>query len=39
VLRYARRIARSRRAFLSYYSWQVFVREPSGRLRRLTGPR
>jgi membrane-bound lytic murein transglycosylase B len=39
VLRYARRIARSRRAFLSYYAWQVFVREPSGRLRRLTGPR
>ena len=39
VLRYARRMARSRRAFLSYYAWQVFVREPSGRLRRLTGPR
>jgi membrane-bound lytic murein transglycosylase B len=39
VLRFARRIERSRRAFLSYYSWQVFVREPSGRLRRLTGPR
>jgi membrane-bound lytic murein transglycosylase B len=39
VLRFARRIQRSRRAFLSYYSWQVFVREPSGRLRRLTGPR
>jgi membrane-bound lytic murein transglycosylase B len=39
VLRYAQRIQRSRRAFLSYYAWQVFVREPSGRLRRLTGPR
>lgn len=39
VLRYARRIARSSRAFLAYYGWQVFVREPSGRLRRLTGPR
>jgi membrane-bound lytic murein transglycosylase B len=39
VLRYARRMARSRSAFLTYYSWQVFVREPSGRTRRLTGPR
>jgi membrane-bound lytic murein transglycosylase B len=39
VLRYARRIRTSGNAFLSYYSWQVFVREPSGRLRRLTGPR
>jgi hypothetical protein len=39
VLRYARRMQRSRRAFLSYYAWQVFVREPSGRTRRLTGPR
>jgi hypothetical protein len=39
VLRYARRMARSRRAFLTYYAWQVFVREPSGRIRRLTGPR
>jgi membrane-bound lytic murein transglycosylase B len=39
VLRYARRMGRSRRAFLSFYAWQVFVREPSGRLRRLTGPR
>ncbi|HEX6712627.1 MAG TPA: transglycosylase SLT domain-containing protein [Thermoleophilaceae bacterium] len=38
VLRYAHRIQRSRRAFLSYYAWQVFVREPSGRTRRLTGP-
>src|SRR3954447_5724214 len=39
VLRYARRIRQSRNAFLSYYAWQVFVHEPSGRLRRLTGPR
>jgi membrane-bound lytic murein transglycosylase B len=39
VLRYARRIARSPSAFLTYYSWQIFVRTPSGRLRRLTGPR
>jgi soluble lytic murein transglycosylase-like protein len=39
VLRYARRMQRSRNAFLSLYSWTVFVREPSGRTRRLTGPR
>ena len=39
VLRYARRMARSRRAFLGYYSWQVFVRTRSGHLKRLTGPR
>jgi len=39
VIRYAHRIASSTGAFLSYYAWQVFVREPSGRLRRLTGPR
>jgi soluble lytic murein transglycosylase-like protein len=38
VLRYARRIARSRRAFLTYYSWSVFVRTRSGGLRRLGGP-
>jgi hypothetical protein len=39
VLRYAHRIASGPRAFLAYYGWQVFVRTPSGRLRRLTGPR
>jgi Transglycosylase SLT domain len=39
VLAYAGRIRRDRRAFLSYYSWQVFVREPDGGTRRLTGPR
>jgi membrane-bound lytic murein transglycosylase B len=39
VLRYARRMQRSTRAFLTYYAWQVYVREPSGRTRRLTGPR
>ena len=38
VLRYARRIAASRRAFYGFYAWQVFVRTPSG-TRRLTGPR
>jgi hypothetical protein len=37
VLRYAERMKHDRRAFYSYYSWQVFVRTPSG-LRRLTGP-
>jgi hypothetical protein len=37
VLRYAERMKRDLRAFYSYYSWQVFVRTPSG-LRRLTGP-
>jgi membrane-bound lytic murein transglycosylase B len=39
VLRYARRMRASTNAFLSYYSWQVFVRDRSGRLRQLTGPR
>ena len=37
VLRYARRMARSRRAYLAFYSWQVFVRTRSGD-RRITGP-
>ena len=37
VLLYARRMRADPRAFLGYYSWQVFVRTPSG-LRRLTGP-
>ncbi len=38
VLAYARRIRRDPRAFYAYYSWQVFVRKPSGGTRRLTGP-
>ena len=37
--RYAGRIRRDRDAFLSYYSWQVFVRLPEGGTRRITGPR
>jgi membrane-bound lytic murein transglycosylase B len=37
VLRYAARMKHDRRAFYAYYSWQIFVRTPSG-LRRLTGP-
>jgi hypothetical protein len=39
VLAYAGRIRRDRHAFLSYYSWQVFVRQPDGGTRRITGPR
>ena len=39
VLAYTARIRRDPRAFLSYYSWQVFVRMPSGGTRRITGPR
>jgi Transglycosylase SLT domain len=39
VLTYAGRIRRDRHAFLSYYSWQVFVRVPGGGTRRITGPR
>ena len=39
VLAYAGRIRRDRHAFLSYYSWQVFVRQPQGGTRRITGPR
>jgi hypothetical protein len=39
VLAYAGRIRRDRDAFLSYYSWQVFVRRPQGGTRRITGPR
>jgi soluble lytic murein transglycosylase-like protein len=37
VLRYAHRMTVSPTAFLEYYSWQVFVRTPSGE-RRVTGP-
>jgi soluble lytic murein transglycosylase-like protein len=35
ILRYARRMALDRRAYFAYYSWQVFVRTPSG-VRRVT---
>jgi hypothetical protein len=38
VLAYAERMRRDPRAFLAYYSWQVFVRVPGG-TRRITGPR
>jgi Transglycosylase SLT domain len=38
VLAYAQRMRRDSRAFLGYYSWQVFVRVPGG-TRRITGPR
>jgi Transglycosylase SLT domain len=39
VLAYAGRIRRDPGAFLSYYSWQVFVRLREGGTRRITGPR
>jgi soluble lytic murein transglycosylase-like protein len=39
VIAYAARIRRDPRAFLSYYSWQVFVRLPGAGTRRITGPR
>ena len=37
VLRYARRIARGDRTYVTMWAWQVFVRTPDGD-RRLTGP-
>jgi soluble lytic murein transglycosylase-like protein len=37
VLRYARRIGADRTRFYALYSWQVFVKTPSGD-RRVTGP-
>jgi hypothetical protein len=37
VLRYVRRIRSDRRAYFAFYSWQLYVRTPSGP-RRLTGP-
>ena len=37
VLRYARRISGDRTMFYALYSWQVFVKTPSGD-RRVTGP-
>ncbi len=38
VLRYANRIAHDPRAFLVYYSWQVYIKTRHGE-RRMTGPR
>jgi len=38
VLRYARRMRRDFRSYYVLWGWQVFVRTPAGRLRRLTGP-
>jgi membrane-bound lytic murein transglycosylase B len=37
IRRFARRIRGDERAFLIYYTWQVYVRTPEG-VRRLTGP-
>jgi membrane-bound lytic murein transglycosylase B len=34
---FASRMRRDRRAFLTYYAWQVYARTPGG-VRRLTGP-
>jgi membrane-bound lytic murein transglycosylase B len=34
---FASRMHRDRRAFLTYYAWQVYARTPGG-IRRLTGP-
>ena len=38
IVRYARQIRRRPERFYAYWSWQVFVRTPSGTDRRLTGP-
>jgi membrane-bound lytic murein transglycosylase B len=37
IRRFARRMRADPQTLLSYYSWQVFVRTPTG-VRRLTGP-
>jgi hypothetical protein len=37
IRRFARRMRLDERAFLAYYSWQVYVLTPGG-VRRLTGP-
>jgi membrane-bound lytic murein transglycosylase B len=37
IRRFASRMRIDRRAFLTYYAWQVFVRTPTG-VRQLTGP-
>ena len=37
IRRFANRMRRDERAFLTYYAWQVYVITPSG-IRRLTGP-
>jgi membrane-bound lytic murein transglycosylase B len=37
IRRFARRMGADRRAFLTYYAWQVFVSTPTG-VKRLTGP-
>jgi membrane-bound lytic murein transglycosylase B len=37
IRRFASRMRRDERAFLTYYAWQVYVITPSG-IRRLTGP-
>jgi membrane-bound lytic murein transglycosylase B len=38
IIRYARQMQRKPERFYAYWSWQVFVRTPSGADKRLTGP-
>ena len=38
ILRYARQMQRKPERLYAYWSWQVFVRTPSGADRRLSGP-
>jgi hypothetical protein len=37
IRRFAKRMQADKRAFLTYYAWQVFARTPTG-VRQLTGP-
>ena len=39
VKRFAQRMRRDERTFLTYYAWQVYVRTPGGGTRRITGPK
>lgn len=38
IRRFAARMRRDARSFLTIYAWQVYVRTPGGGARRLTGP-
>ncbi|HVF79274.1 MAG TPA: lytic transglycosylase domain-containing protein [Solirubrobacteraceae bacterium] len=39
IRRFAARMRRDERSYLTYYAWQVYVRTANGGTRRLTGPR
>jgi len=39
ILRFSRRMRADERTFYAFYAWQVYVRTPAGRVRRITGPR